>query len=128
LPLGTDTIVATYNGDNNFAGGSFATLTQTVKDGTSIGLVSSQNPSAFNQSVTFTATVSGNHGGTPTGTVNFSVDGGTAIPKTRLLSAPRHWASAITPSLRHMSTTPISLAAGRCRSPNELTRTQRRRH
>jgi hypothetical protein len=41
-------------------------------------LASSTNPSAFGQSVTFTATVSG-ASGTPTGTVNFR-DGGVTIP------------------------------------------------
>jgi len=41
------------------------------------GLVSSQNPAVFGQSVTFTATVTGG-AGTPTGTVNFK-DGATVI-------------------------------------------------
>jgi hypothetical protein len=31
LPVGTDTVVASYNGDNNFAGGSSGTLVMTVK-------------------------------------------------------------------------------------------------
>ena len=43
--------------------------------------MSSQNPSTIGQSVTFTATVTGN-GGTPTGTVTFSVDGGAGTPAT----------------------------------------------
>jgi hypothetical protein len=31
LPVGSDTVVATYNGDNNFAGGSSGTIVMTVK-------------------------------------------------------------------------------------------------
>ena len=48
---------------------------------TTTALTSSQNPSAFGQSVTFTATVSVNSpgAGTPTGTVMFE-DGGVALP------------------------------------------------
>jgi hypothetical protein len=46
----------------------------TTKAATSTGLVSSLNPSFFGQSVTFTANVSGT-GGTPSGTVTFTVDG-----------------------------------------------------
>jgi outer membrane autotransporter protein len=53
-------------------------LTQTVtQGGTSTALSSSQNPSTFGQSVTFTATVTSG-GGTPTGTVTFK-DGGAVI-------------------------------------------------
>jgi Bacterial Ig-like domain (group 3)/Autotransporter beta-domain len=48
---------------------------------TTTTLMSSQNPSSIGQSVTFTATVTGN-GGTPTGTVTFSVDGGAGTPAT----------------------------------------------
>jgi Bacterial Ig-like domain (group 3)/Autotransporter beta-domain len=71
LPPGAIPILATYNGDNNFDGGSNASFTQTVLDTTSIGLVASQNPSTLNQPVIFTASVSGTHGGTPTGSVTF---------------------------------------------------------
>ena len=83
LAPGSHTIKATYNGDINFAGSSNS-LTQTVNQATtSAALKSSQNPSAFGQSVTFTATISPSSGsGTPTGTVNFTVDGGapTSVP------------------------------------------------
>jgi hypothetical protein len=48
---------------------------------TTTTLLSSQNPSTIGQSVTFTATVAGS-GGTPTGTVTFSVDGGAGTPAT----------------------------------------------
>jgi hypothetical protein len=72
LPAGSDTVTATYNGDINFLT-SNNTITQTVtKATTTTAVVSSLNPSFVNQSVTFTATVTGQYGGTPTGTVTFT--------------------------------------------------------
>jgi hypothetical protein len=53
-------------------------LTQTVKHASSsTSLASSLNPSTYDQSVTFTATVTSS-GGTPTGTVTFK-DGSTTL-------------------------------------------------
>jgi hypothetical protein len=43
-----------------------------------VALVSSQNPSTFGQSVTFTSTVTGQNGGSPSGTVTFK-DGATVL-------------------------------------------------
>mgnify|MGYP002403747206 CR=1 FL=1 len=51
---------------------------QVVLTATSTMLYSSADPSSFNQSVTFTAMVSPNGSGTPTGTVTF-MDGATAL-------------------------------------------------
>jgi hypothetical protein len=68
LPFGSDLITATYNGDatNNSATG---TTTHTVtKASPTETLASSVNPSTFNQSVTFTATLPTN----VTGTVTFT--------------------------------------------------------
>jgi hypothetical protein len=80
LPVGQDAILASYNGDNNFNAASGASFTESVSaPGTTITLTSSANPSVFGQLVTFTAVVSASSG-TPTGTVNFAVDGGSAIP------------------------------------------------
>lgn len=79
LAVGNHTITSTYGGDATFIGstGSLTSNPEVIdKDGTTVTLTSSQNPSVFGQSVTFTATVSGS--GTPTGTVTF-LDGGTAI-------------------------------------------------
>jgi Big-like domain-containing protein len=71
LTAGSHIIQATYGGDSNF-GTSSATVNQGVgKIASTTTLVSSQNPSAFGQSVTFTATVSGT-GGTPSGSVTFT--------------------------------------------------------
>src|SRR5208337_3163687 len=84
LSVATHSITAVYKGDTNDAG-STGTLTngQTVNADSTSTVVSSSvnNPSAFGQSVTFTATVSVNSpgAGTPTGTVTFE-DGGVALP------------------------------------------------
>jgi Big-like domain-containing protein len=79
LTAGGHTIKATYNGDVNFTSSS-GSLTQNVnKISTTTALTSSVNPSAPNQLVTFTATVTGS-GGTPTGNVTFSVDGTPLAP------------------------------------------------
>jgi hypothetical protein len=87
LAVGSHTITTTYGGDVNF-NGSNGTLSPNQQVISAIGgtattttLMSSQNPSTIGQSVTFTATVTGN-GGTPTGTVTFSVDGGAGTPAT----------------------------------------------
>lgn len=66
LPQGTDIITAIYSGDSNFAGGT-ATLSggQTVNDATTtvgVTLTTGSDPSVYGQSLTFTATVSGEYG------------------------------------------------------------------
>lgn len=68
---------------------------------TTTTLISSLNPSTYNQSVTFTATVTAADGGTPTGTVTFTADGtnvlgmitlssGQAVVSTSALTAGTH--------------------------------------
>ncbi len=70
------TITATYGGDQNFLGGTPATVTQVVAAAsTATSVVSSPNPSASNQQVAFTATVTPAYtAGTakPAGTVTFT--------------------------------------------------------
>ena len=83
------TVKAVYsNADGNFNGSS-GTLAQTVNPApTSTTVSSSANPSIFGQSVVFTATVANTAGpgistATPTGSVQFSIDGapfGAAVP------------------------------------------------
>jgi hypothetical protein len=83
LTTGSHSITAAYSGDGNFGSNVSAVLTQTVNQNASTtGVASSVNPSAFGQSVTFTATVSGT-GGTPTGTVTFK-DGATTLGSAAL--------------------------------------------
>ena len=74
LAVGTASITATYSGDSNFGASTSAPISQTVNQAsTSTAVASSINPSAHNQSVTFTATVLVTAPGTaiPTGTVTF---------------------------------------------------------
>jgi poly(3-hydroxybutyrate) depolymerase len=74
---GTRSITAVYSGDNNFAGSTSAPLNLVVvsQSATATTLSSLPNPSAVGQSVTFTATVTPQSGGTPTGTVGFVRNG-----------------------------------------------------
>jgi hypothetical protein len=85
LPVGTSYIKAVYGGDSNFAGSTSKAVSQVVnKATTTTTLASSQNPSNFGQSVTFTASVTPQFSGTVTGSVTF-YDGTTAL-KTVTLS------------------------------------------
>ncbi len=79
LAVGQHSMTAVYGGDANNAGSTSSVLTQTVNAATTMtALVSSLNPSNIGQAVTFTATVTGQYGGTLTGTVTF-MDGSTAV-------------------------------------------------
>jgi hypothetical protein len=78
LPVGSDLLSSVYSGDANYQPHTVA-LTQTVQlAGTSTVLISSANPSNLNQSITFTATVTSNTTGEPTGTVTW-LDGKNSI-------------------------------------------------
>lgn len=84
LARGVHAIVASYSGDGSFAASKSPTLMQTVNAAVaSVTLKSDPNPSTRGQLVTFTATVTGPPGTSPTGTVAF-LDGGSR----RLGSAP----------------------------------------
>jgi large repetitive protein len=85
LPAGTNYIKAVYGGDLNFGGSTSNTVSQVVnKATTTTTLASSQNPSNFGQSVTFTASVAPQFSGTVKGSVTFY--DGTTILKTASLS------------------------------------------
>ena len=80
LPGGSDSIVATYNGDTN-NGTSTATLTQTVNKATPTVTVTTSGPSVFGTPVTVTATVLPGTTGTVTVTSNGTTLGtGTVSP------------------------------------------------
>ncbi|MBS1801213.1 MAG: Ig-like domain repeat protein [Acidobacteria bacterium] len=99
LPIGTDTITANYSGDtnNNPASGS---TTQAVSKATpAISLISSLNPSTFNQPVTFTATVPV----TATGTITF-FDGAGALGSSAVVGGT----AAITISTLTVGSHPIT--------------------
>jgi len=85
LPVGTNYIKAVYGGDSNFAGSTSKAVSQVVsKATTKTTLTSSLNPSKVGQSVTFTASVKPQFGGTVTGTATFY--DGTTVLKTVTLS------------------------------------------
>jgi hypothetical protein len=85
LPVGTLSIKAVYGGDSTFVSSTSNLVKQVVnKATTTTALASSQNPSNFGQSVTFTATVTPQFSGTVKGSVTF-YDGTTAL-KTVALS------------------------------------------
>ncbi len=58
LAIGTHSITARYSGYTNAKGSISAVLSQIVKTPTTTSLTSSANPSAYGNSITFTATVS----------------------------------------------------------------------
>jgi Bacterial Ig-like domain (group 3)/FG-GAP-like repeat len=81
LPVGSDPITASYGGDTN-DNPATGTTTQTVTKATpTVGLTSSINPSAPNQSVTFAATLPSG----VTGTVTFT-NGSTVLGTSTLTS------------------------------------------
>jgi uncharacterized repeat protein (TIGR03803 family) len=72
LAVGTKPITAVYGFDFNFIGSKSKTDSQVIsKASTTTALSSSQNPSSYGQSVMFTATVTPQYSGTPTGSVTF---------------------------------------------------------
>jgi hypothetical protein len=71
---GPRTVSASYSGDANNAASVSATVNQTItQQATTTALSSSPNPSAVGQMVMFTATVTGQNGVVPTGTVTFAI-------------------------------------------------------
>ena len=71
LPVGSNQLSAAYTGDSNYLKHT-VTFVQTVnKAGTTTGLSAPVSKSAPNQTVTFTATVTSNTTGVPTGNVTF---------------------------------------------------------
>jgi hypothetical protein len=104
LAAGTHSITALYNGDANYLSSSSAPLVHFVYPALSkIVLVSSANPVAPNQTVIYTAIVTGLYGGATTGTVTFQHDeatttvplnGSTAVLETNYRRAGVHAVSA----------------------------------
>ena len=86
LNAGTTDVVAKYAGDSNYGASSSATLKQLVNlAATSTSLISSPNPSALKQAVTFTISVAGQYGGIPGGSVTI-YDGAGALKTATLTS------------------------------------------
>jgi len=99
---GSYTVVATIT-DNNYQGTASGTLVISATSST-VALSSTVNPSAYGQSVSFTATVSGTVG-TPTGIVYFydgaaalgtgTLSSGSAVLSTSALSVATHTITAV---------------------------------
>ncbi len=98
LAVGSHSITAVYSGDGNDAPSISAVLTQVVnKTASGVALSSSANPSAFGQSVTFTAKLTPT---SATGSVQFldgatvlgtgTVSGGVAVVTTAALAVGSH--------------------------------------
>jgi Bacterial Ig-like domain (group 3)/FG-GAP-like repeat len=84
-------ITGTYSGDSNYIGSTAAlTPAQVVNQAPTTTVITANppSPSMFGQTVTFTATVTGANGGSPTGTVTFAdgtnpiCTGVTLVPQT----------------------------------------------
>ena len=101
LTVGTHMISATYQGDSNFDQSTSPQIAQTVTmAATTTTVMSSQDPSAPGQSVTFTVTVQPSSPVTPTGnaimsdngttTVSVQLSSGTATFTTSSLTAGTH--------------------------------------
>ena len=96
LTTGSHAVQAIFTGTGNSLNSTSPVLAQTVQVGSSsTALVSSANPSALGQPVTFTATVSVT-AGLPTGSVTFK-DGGTVLGTTSL--NPGGWTTLSTSAL-----------------------------
>jgi hypothetical protein len=80
LPPDSYTVVASYDGDPGYRAGDSAPISHTVLAGVAIVptttvATSSTNPSTYGELITFRAAVTADDGSTPTGLVQFSVDG-----------------------------------------------------
>jgi len=88
---GTNSIVAAYSGDSTFQPSRSAPLKQSVlKAATTTTLISSKNPSKVGHPVKFTATVTAQYGGTPTGSITFK-DGGNVLAQVQLRGGVAHY-------------------------------------
>jgi len=106
LPPGANSITAVYEGDANYSSSTSAPVNQFVLKATTTTLSSSPNPSAYGQTVVFTATVTSSFGTPPDGeTVTFkqgatilgtgTLSGGTATFPISTLGAGTKWVTAV---------------------------------
>jgi hypothetical protein len=100
---GTTSVIATYSGDSTFLPSNSAPVKQKVsKAVTTTMLTSAPNPSNVGQLVKFTATVTGQYGGTPTGPVQFK-DGQTVLSQVNLSGGvAKYSTSALSKGTHHI--------------------------
>jgi hypothetical protein len=94
LPVGSNSIKATYGGGGGYNASTSLVLTQTVQNVTTTTLSSSSNPSTYGNSVTFTATVTPS---TATGTVTF-YNGSTKLGTGTLSSGKATYSTSTLPA------------------------------
>ena len=86
LPVGTDSLSAKYAGNASYPASTSSTVSQVVSAATTTtSLLDSPENSTYDQTVTFTATITASNGLAPTGTVRF-FDGSTQIGSVALSS------------------------------------------
>jgi hypothetical protein len=123
LPVGTNYIKAVYGGDSNFAASTSNTVSQVVnKATTATALASSQNPSNFGQSVTFTASVKPQFSGTVKGSVTF-YDGATALKTVSVSGGVAKFTTSTLASGAHTITATYNGSANFTGSSASLTQT-----
>lgn len=123
LAVGTESITAGYKGSSSFSASTSAAISQVVNPAsTTTTLVSSLNPSNFGQSVTFTATVAAQFGGTVTGSVTF-MDGGTTLKTVNLGGGIAKYTTSSLASGSHDITATYNGAADFTTSSASLTQT-----
>ena len=123
LTGGTHSITAVYSGDSSFAGSISKAVKQVVdKATTRTTLGSSGSPSNVGQSVTFTATVTPEFGGTVTGKVAFS-DGLTLLKTVALSGGVAKFTTKNLTSGTHTITATYGGSASFVGSSDSLTQT-----
>jgi hypothetical protein len=123
LKAGTNSIKAVYSGDSNYATSTSKAVSQVVnKATTTTNLASSQNPSNFGQSVTFTASVTPQFSGTVKGSVTF-YDGATALKTVALSGGMAKFTTSTLTSGAHTITATYNGNANFIGSSASLTQT-----
>ncbi|HLH42461.1 MAG TPA: Ig-like domain repeat protein [Bryobacteraceae bacterium] len=104
--VGSHTVSATYNGDANYGVAASAAATFSVgRTSAQIAVSSSLNPASPDQSVTFTASVSGGVGlTTPTGSVQWS-DGPSSLGAAALIGGKAVWTGLLSAGLHAITAT-----------------------
>jgi phospholipase C/6-phosphogluconolactonase (cycloisomerase 2 family) len=120
LPIGNNSLTAVYAGNTNFLPSTSNAVTEVVNNArTTTALQSSLNPANQGTTVTFTATVTPQYGGNPSGTVTFkdgattlatqTLSGGVAMFATSTLSSGTHNITAAYNGDPHFSTSSAGL-------------------
>ncbi len=122
LPVGTDSITAVYNGNEDFARSTSAAQSLTVHPAsTTTKLATSSASAAFGQAVRFTATVKrvAPGAGAPTGTVTF-YDGATVLRKASLVKGVAQFTTTSLSRGRHRITAVFSQDSDFLRSTSAI--------